>query len=208
MMGAKNSILVCVAKLPCKTIALLGCYALLIVGCGQGSGGSAAPATQPAAAAPATTEPAGSTLIIGDQPRVFGPAMLRLTTADGKVEARLYSNEPSGVLSGKETVDSYDFEMSLPDISDPAEISSAVWTAKSASSQREETPYGIFLNQQKDILQPMDVTVHFSGQAPNVRVIIDGMFWMYGAREEGTLVAPPPVMVRVIGSLEATATVK
>jgi hypothetical protein len=210
MVGAKNSILVGVSKPPCRTIALLGCLALLMVGCDRGPGESAAPATQPAAAAaaPAASAPVGSTLLIGDEPHVFGPAMLRLTQADGKVEARLYSNDPPGALAGKETVDSYDFDMVLPDISDPAEIAQAAWVAKSASSDREDTPYGIFLNQQQDVLQPMDVTVHFVGQAPNVRVEIDGTFWMFRAADEGTLAPPPPVMVRVLGSLETTATVK
>ncbi|MGA3068142.1 MAG: hypothetical protein ABSF29_14960 [Tepidisphaeraceae bacterium] len=149
-----------------------------------------------------------STLLIGDQPRWFGPAMLRLTQADGKIEARLYSNEPPGDLTGSEMADSYDFDMVLPDISDASDISQAVWTAKSESSQREDTPYGIFLNQQKTVLQPMDVTVHFSGQAPQVQVVIEGTFWMFGTPDEGTLVPPPPVMVRVIGSLAATTIVK
>ena len=186
---------------------LPACCALLILGCGQSPStpttqASAAPSTEP------TTQPQASILMIDGQPDTFGPAMLRLTKTDGKLEARLYSNEPKGVLTGDETVDSYDFDMMLPDISDPAQIGQAVWTSKSPSSQEEDSPYGIFLNHQKKILQPMDVTVQFAGQAPDVRVIIQGMFWMYRTAPDSSLGNTPPVMVRVIGSLETTAAVK
>lgn len=212
MVGAKNSILACVGRPLFWTLLLLACFASLMVGCGRGENPPAPPATQPAAAAapaPApASEPISSTLVIGDETKLFGPAILRLTQNDNKVEARLYSNDPSAVLTGKETVDSYDFDMVLPDISDAADIAQSVWTAKAVSSQREDTPYGIFLNQQQEILQPMDVAVHFSGQAPHVHVVIEGMFWMYHTTsEEGTLVTPPPTMVRVLGSLETETTV-
>jgi hypothetical protein len=192
-----------------RLLLLPGCLAVFILGCGEPPSASPVPATQPAAqAAPPSTAPLASSLLIDGQTDLFGPAMLRLTKTDNKIEARLYSNEPTGVLSGKETVDSYDFDMILPDISDPSQIGQAIWTFKSPSSQQEDSPYGIFLNQQKKVLQPMDVSVQFSGQAPDVRVIIQGMFWMFPTNQDSSLGAPVPTMVRVIGSLETSATVK
>jgi hypothetical protein len=192
-----------------RPLLLLGCCAFLIVGCGQPPSATSTPATQPAPPhAQATTQPTDSVLMIDGQSQLFGPAMLRLTRADNKIEARLYSNEPTGVLTGKETVDSYDFDMMLPDISDPSQIGQAVWTFKSPSSQQEDSPYGIFLNHQKKVLQPMDVSVQFSGQAPDVHVIIQGMFWEFPATTDASLGAPAPVMVRIIASLETSATVK
>jgi hypothetical protein len=145
-------------------------------------------------------------LVIDQQEEFFPRAMLRLTKSDGQVIARLYSDDPSGVLSGKETVNSYDFDMVLPDVSDPAEIDQAVWTTRSPSSQRRDTPYGIFLNRKQKLLQPMDLTVRFSGQAPRVRVVLQGTFWMYPMDQTSRNTAP--VMVRVIGSLEATVPAK
>lgn len=61
-----------------------------------------------------------------------------------EVVARLYSDDPKGVLTGKETVNSYDIMMVLPDISDPAEISKAAWIDHSSSMDKQDTPYGIF----------------------------------------------------------------
>jgi hypothetical protein len=207
-MRKKKSILVRVDRpLISLLLVTVGC-AFLIVGCGQPPSATSAPPPQTPPPAAPTTAPQSSALLIDGQMKYFGPAFLRLTATDGKVEARLYSNEPAGVLSGQETVDSYDFDMVLPDISDPAQIDQAVWTAKSPSSQFEDSPYGIFLNQQKKILQPMDVNMQFVGQVPHIRVIVQGMFWLYRTTQDSSLTSPPPEMVRVIGSLETTAIVK
>ena len=188
----------------------MGCCGISLAGCGRGqsapSAQAAAPATAPSVAAGPATQPAGSMLVIDQQEEFFPRAMLRLTKSDGQVIARLYSDDPSGVLSGKETVNSYDFDMVLPDVSDPAEIDQAVWTTRSPSSQRRDTPYGIFLNRKQKLLQPMDLTVRFSGQAPRVRVVLQGTFWMYPMDQTSRNTAP--VMVRVIGSLEATVPAK
>ena len=196
------------------TLGICAVCGLLIVGYYSGrsgrsasnnSGNAAPPATQAAVATqPAATEPAQSILIINNQEQFFPRAMLRLTPSDGKCLARLYSDDPSGVLSGKQTVNSYDFDMSLDDISAAAQISQAVWNCKSPSSERQDTPYGIFLNgDTKQVLQPMNVTVHFAGQPPHVRVFIEGMFWEYPMSDE-QMPAPPPTMVAVFGSLDAT----
>jgi hypothetical protein len=158
------------------------------------------PATEPTQIAPAT-QPMDSALIIDEKEQWFGPAMLRLSVSDGNIVARLYSDDPSGVLTGKEIVNSYDFEMILPDISDPADIEKAVWVSKSPSSDRQDSPYGIFLNNQACVLQPMDVTVRFRGTPPNVTVMMQGKFWLYRTDQA---IAPAPVMVNVIGSLAAT----
>jgi hypothetical protein len=198
-------------------LMLAGC-GFLIVGCDRGGGSpqssqaNSADTTQPSApvasaAAQHATEPANSYLVINNHEESFPRAMLRITSTDGKVLARLYSDDPSGVLSGNQNVNTYDFDMALDDISDPADIAQAVWTSKSPSSQRQDTPYGIFLNgPQPQVLQPMDVTVKFWGQAPNVIVSVQGMFWLYSVGDE--TVAPPPTMVAVFGRLNATVPAK
>ncbi len=128
--------------------------------------------------------------------------MLRVSKEDSQIVARLYSDDPSGMLSGTETVNSYDLAMALPDIDDPANIAKAVWTSKSSSSDREDTPYGIFLNEEKQLLQPMDVTVSFAGHAPHITVRIEGAFREYSTNTEE--MHAPPNIVQVMAVLQVT----
>src|SRR5580704_17089204 len=83
-----------------------------IVGCDRNPTPAQPPATHPApeviapaseptlVASVAATQPADSSLLIDQAQEWFPQAMLRLTTSDGKIVARLYSDDPSGVLSG------------------------------------------------------------------------------------------------------------
>ena len=192
------------------------CSLAVIVGCAKTEDAppqaKSAPATQPAAVAnpaPAPAyaveappaEPTASMMMIDRAAQFFPPARLRLTTSDGKVVARLYSDDPKGVLTGKETVNSYDIKMVLPDISDPADVSKTVWIDHSSSMDKQDTPYGIFLNNQQDILQPMDVKVYFQGQAPRMNVVVRGTFSLYHISEQTP--NPAPAMVSVVGILDA-----
>jgi len=192
----------------------LVCSLVLIVGCAKSEDSPQAsangPSTQPAAAgnsvatiAPSTapSEATASMLMIEGAAQWFPPARLRLDVADGKVVARLYSDDPKGVLTGKDTVNSYDLRMVLPDISDPAEITKTVWIDHSSSMDKQDTPYGIFLNNQQDVLQPMNVTVGFQGQAPRMIVQVRGTFNLYHISEQTP--NPAPTMVSVVGFLDA-----
>ncbi len=185
--------------------------------------------TQPAVAsdpdAPTTrpVEPTFSLINIGAGPLAMTPiqfprAMLRLRTTDGKVFAMLYSDDPRGVLTGM-VVNSYYFDMTLPDISDPAELSKAVWHFQSPSSDRQDSQNGINVTTPEDVqrlhpqgdpdakreisLQPMDAYVSFSGTAPLVRVTIRGKFWMY-ATSPNDVPSPPPQLMDVQAWLLAT----
>ena len=140
-------------------------------------------------------------LMIDRAAQWFPPARLRLTTSDGKVVARLYSDDPKGVLTGKETVNSFDMRMVLPNISDPADISKTAWIDHSSSMDKQDTPYGIFLNNQQDVLQPMDVMVQFQGQAPRMNVVVRGTFNSFHNSEQNP--NPAPAMVSVVGFLDA-----
>jgi hypothetical protein len=199
------------------TLASL-CTLVVIVGCAKTEDSPVpaanAPSTQPTAvanpAAPATTEaiaappaePTASMMEIARSPQWFPPARLRISSdKQGRIIARLYSDDPKSVLTGKETVNSYDMMMILPDISDPADISKTQYVFSSASMERQDTPYGIFLNNQQDILQPMNVTVGFEGQAPRVKVLVHGTFNLFHISEQNPNPAPTPV--DVLGFLDA-----
>lgn len=196
------------------TLACL-CGFTLIVGCAKSddSTGDAAnsPATQPAVGLNQTpqsvtefpaTEPSASLLKINGAPQWFPPACLRLTAKAGKVTARLYSDDPRDVLTGKETVDSFDLMMVLPDISDPADIQKTEWVDRALSMEKQNTPYGIFLNSQHDVLQPFDVAVLFQGESPHVKVVVQGTFGLFHITDQTP--HPAPVPVQVVGVLNAT----
>ena len=163
------------------------------------------PATQPAAVAvQATPEaPAGSMLKIDQTQQWFAPARLHLETSNGVVIARLYSNDPKDTLTGKEVVNSYDLKMELPSISDPAQITQTVWINHSESMDRQDSPYGIFLNTQGEVLQPMDVTAYFQQRGGStIRVSLSGTFAMFKGGDQ--MSHPAPTLVKVVGFLDAT----
>jgi hypothetical protein len=194
------------------------CSLALIVGCAKTEDepqpARNAPSTQPAAvatsvatiaASTAPAEPTASMIMINGAAQWFPPARLRLSSGkDGKVVARLYSDDPKGVLTGKETVNSYDVMMVLPDISDPADISKTAWIDHSSSMDKRDSPYGIFLNNQQDILQPMDVKVYFQGQSPRMNVVVRGTFSLFHISEQTP--NPAPAMVSVVAFLDAKVT--
>lgn len=181
-----------------------------MAGCAKTDEGQGPAATQPAASVnapvspstlPSTAEPVASSMLIDDVWQSFPPARLRLSAKDGKVIARLYSDDPKGVLTGKETVNSYDMLMALPGISDPADISGKVWVDNSASMDKKVSLYGIFLNNRQDALQPMNVMVSFEGKLPRVTVRLRGKFALFHISEQTP--NPAPVLVNVLGVLDA-----
>ncbi|MGD0767790.1 MAG: hypothetical protein ABSB42_06295 [Tepidisphaeraceae bacterium] len=150
-------------------------------------------------------QPTASMLKIDQSPQWFPPARLRLSAKDGKVIANLYSDDPRDVLTGDHSVNSYDILMVLPDISDPADLARTTWVNHSSSMERQDTPYGIFLNKnkQQDVLQAMDdVRVSFSGQAPRIKVKVQGTFALFHVSDQTPHPAPAPVSV--FGILDAT----
>ena len=197
-----------------RFMLVCACGLGLVAGCAKTDDGQTqgAASTQPAVAGnpgqvspnsgSAVAEPTASMLQIDRSPHWFPPARLRLSTRDGRVIAHLYSDDPKGVLTGEHSVNSYDMLMALPDISDPMDLAGSVWVDRSVSMEKRNTPYGIFLNKQQDILQPMYVTVNFSGQAPRVMVKVQGQFALFHVSDQAT--HPAPVMVNVSGILDAT----
>jgi hypothetical protein len=202
-----------------RWVILAAALGMLVMGCSRDDGPDANSATRPAAGSggqtgavvaaavePAATQPTDSFLMIDQREEWFPPAKLRLREHGGQVVARLYSDDPPDVLTGQQTVNSYDFEMPLQRITDASDIASAVWIARAKSSDKVDTPYGIFLRDRQELLQPMDVTVRFRGKAPQVRVIVVGTFWMFHTNDDSN--GAPPAMVQVRGALPATVPAK
>lgn len=193
---------------------------VILAGCDQdtASGPIAQnPATQPApvstavppqselnttiAVTPPATRPAVSLIYIDRIREIFPPSKLRLSVSDGKVLAELFSDDPSEVLAGKELTNSYDFAMTLSDITSTAELDKALWISQSSSSSRVDTPYGIILPEAKEVLQPMDAAVRFVRKGDRVQVIIEGKFWMFSNDNH---IQTPGEIVNVMASLDAS----
>jgi hypothetical protein len=131
----------------------------------------------------------------------FPPAMLRISSDNGKVVVRLYSDDPKDVLTGKDTVNSYDLMMPLPDVADPANIDRKTWVCRSSSMEKQDSPYGIFLNNQQDVLQPASVQVYFEKSGDRMRTYVQGTFSRYHLSEQ--MPNPAPTLVSVAAILDA-----
>lgn len=198
-----------------RPIMLLIVVALL-VGCDRGQSTpaqsipAAAPATAPATTQPAdsatlpatqaaATQPAISQLMIDGQMYKFPTARLKVSKANGRVIARLYTNDPKSALNDDYTGNSYDLKMQLDDLTDPHQVYTSVWQFKAPSREYVDGPYGIFLNGTKTQLQPSNATGRFLGDILMVRIDLDGEFLAFDSGDASA----PPRTVFVKGSLLA-----
>jgi len=197
-----------------KILLALGAAAI-IVGCWKS--GPAAPmgnqATQPVAVAPVQTQPAAelppAALLVGNKECYFPPALLRLTVADGKVNARLMSNDPREALEPNYQGNSFDLK--LPDIASAADWEKThegtwIYVSQSSEAQSEDSPHGIFLQGQARRLYPRAARFDFVGDASQVAVTIRGTFLMYENTSPADQSAAAPQVVSVQGRLNATVT--
>jgi hypothetical protein len=200
-----------------KSITLAGgLCACLILGCARNDDPQASKAsTQPASVSsdrggamvaattpPAATQPSGSVLLVDRAQMFFPPALMRLSRKNGRVEVRLYSDDPSPDMADTQAINSYDLIMTMPpEIQSFSELPDRPWVNGSMTMEKQNTPYGIFLNNQRDILQPLNVTVQFFGQLPYMHVVISGTFARFQSGDDDLNSAPTPVRVR--GVLQA-----
>jgi hypothetical protein len=134
-----------------------------------------APATAPATA-PAATQPASSLMNINGHMTIFPAARLRLDSDGQHVVALLYSDDPRDALKDNYTGNSFYLRMVL-DIDEPAKLADAQWTYTApSSSEREDSPYGIFLGGRKIALQPFDVRGMFKVNDEGTMVLVSGQF--------------------------------
>lgn len=133
---------------------------------GEPAATSEVPTTQP-------DEPVDAPLAyitIDAEPHEFPPAKLWLTQRDGRIKANLFSDDPPEAVRPNWEGLGFWFEMELELPDDTTEIpagpvspeflSGAEWVFRSESSERSDTPSGIFLGGRTQ-LQPLDVAVSF-----------------------------------------------
>jgi hypothetical protein len=106
----------------------------------------------------ADNTPPSCVMMIDQRPVQFPPAMLRIHQTDGKVVALLYSDDPKDALNNNYRGNGFYFQLKLDDVTD-TKFDQATWIHHSESSERVETPYGIFLDGHRRQLQPQDVRI-------------------------------------------------
>ena len=163
------------------------------------SGGKAT--TVPAATAPSTQQ-SPSTLRIDGREYIFPPARLRVSKSNGHILARLYTVDPKSALSEDYKGNGYDLLMKLDDITDPTDISEAVWQYKAANEQFVESPYGIFLEGMHYQLQPADVTARFLGDSLLLRIDLRGSFLQFNQSDANQPGKPVMVDGHVLAPVE------
>jgi hypothetical protein len=177
-----------------------------------------APATnteQPAEQAPAApqtdpqtqvrTAPALSFMMIDGQLFEFPKARLRVYHRDGETTALLFSDDPRQNVGETYTGNSYYLEMRLA-AEQPADYHQEVWQHRASTSERIETPNGIFLDGWTRHLQPFDLSVEFEPHENSslTTVWLAGHFLLFHTRERQM----PGQLVPVSGRLMVEPEIK
>ena len=182
----------------------------LLVGCDRGQ--TAGPATQPAgnpqassariaAANPPATAPAQrapSVVLIDQKPYTFPPAILQVRNRDGQLSAVLMSDDPKDAIDDNYHGNSFYLEMPL-EITEVKELPTYLYRFVSPSSDRTDSPNGIFLDGNRLQLQPQQIQVKFDGDESNMSLMVSGYFLQFETRDD--TIVPKRVLVR--SSLEA-----
>jgi hypothetical protein len=191
-------------------ISFIGCYR---------SKESGAPATNPSAQPLAVSQPVASTTQIAatSQPKAppiamkiedrlvqFPPAKLRVGTADGKVVALLYTDDPKDAIKNEYSGNSFYFQMQL-DADEVKNFADSDWRFKAESNEQADTPYGIFLDGHRKQLQPVDVAITFEPAGGDQTLVsISGKFLMINVEDA----SQPTSLVPLLAEFTAKTVLK
>jgi hypothetical protein len=185
-------------------IVALGLSAGLLAGCARSQ--PASPTSKPAGNAqvssatippanPPTTAPivrAPATILINQKPLVFPPAVLQIRNRDGQLMAVLMSDDPKDAINEDYHGNSFYLEMPL-ELTDEKDLANYVYRYDSPSSDRTDSPNGIFLDGNRQQLQPATMQVKFIGDETSMQVQLSGEFLQFNPRDDS--VAPKRVGV-------------
>jgi hypothetical protein len=118
-----------------------------------------------------TTVPTSAILTIDNATVRFPPLHLLAESTGGGVSVRLTT--PAAHPS---TANVINFDLTLEDVDDPADISGAAWHFRTDDPERRDTLNAITLRGRAVVLEPRDVHIHFGRQADRISVEIEGEF--------------------------------
>lgn len=130
------------------------------------------PSTLPATQAVKKT----SLIQIGRLLAEFPEARLMVRKNGDKLSAFLVSNDPPEVLNPHYQGNRYYFEMTLDTVGDIKNIAQADFVYKAGSAEAQDTPNGIFLNGDRQHLQPYDIRVVFDAEGDHLVADLRGNF--------------------------------
>lgn len=162
------------------------------------------PSTPPLATMPiASTEPTPAIVMIDDQRIEFPPAKLRLQLRDDKVSALLMSDDPPSAINPGYTGNSFYIEMTIDDVDDISNVPGAVVMYQSPqSTERLDSPNGIFLEGGRKQLQPQQVKVEFESAGAKMAVRITGNFTLFDTQDETIPPRQVPVTARLLATVK------
>ncbi|HEY7119545.1 MAG TPA: hypothetical protein VH475_23335 [Tepidisphaeraceae bacterium] len=134
-----------------------------------------APASKPSSTQTAAAKPSSRMLINGVWV-TFPEAKLLVRKEGDKLNAFLVSNDPPEVINPSYQGNRYYFEMTLDTIDDIKNIAQADFRYKAASAESQETPNGIFLDGDRQHLEPYDIQVTFDRDGDHLIANIQGQF--------------------------------
>lgn len=122
-----------------------------------------------------------------DQPTYlhFPPARLIASAEESAVELRLFSDDPKEAINKNWVGDRYYFQFN-PQSADAANLTkldNATWRATASYDETEESQNGVFLRGDRYHLEPVDVLIRVEGDAPQVRVMVNGVFKRFDASD-------------------------
>jgi hypothetical protein len=129
---------------------------------------------------------------IGRMLAEFPDARLLVRKEGDKFSAFLVSNDPPEVLNPNYQGNRYYFEMALDSVGDIKNIAQADYVYKAGSAEEQDTPNGIFLNGDRQHLQPYDIRVVFDREGDHLVADLRGTF--INAAATGEFI---PVMARL-----------
>jgi hypothetical protein len=183
--------------------ALLGCDRSQTAGSATQPSGN--PQTSAAHIAPATAPTTGpvarapSILLLDQKPITFPPAIVQLRTRDGQMMAILMSDDPKDAIEDNYHGTSFYIEMPL-DITDQKDLADYVYRYAAPSTDRTDSPNGIFLDGNRVQLEPANMQVGFTaGEDGSMTVMLSGSFQRFETRDDTT----SPNVVKVMAKLDA-----
>jgi hypothetical protein len=127
----------------------------------------------------------------------FNEAKLILRREDNRVHAFLSSNDGAEVLKPDYQGNRYYFEMALETLDDPKNLPLADYRYKAASAEPVDSPNGIFIDGDRQHLQPYDIEVTFDREGDKIVAQIRGQFIYF---PKGTVIGQ---MIPVMATLSA-----
>jgi hypothetical protein len=152
---------------------------------------TSAPATEPVVRAP-------SVILIDQKAYSFPPALLQIRNRDGQLTAILMSDDPKDAINEDYHGNSFYLEMPL-EVADVKDLPDFVYRYSSPTSEKTDSPNGIFLDGNRLQLQPASIQAMFSGDANLMTVTLSGQCLQFQTRED----TQEAKHVGVMGQLQA-----